>query len=246
VPSLFAEINDNVLRAAPLLIGFAAVVVLVPLLFPSDRSGSGTSVVLWGLLSYYLHRTVLFDLKFNLWGKARTRNGEPVPDEAIGWFLFLYLIFVAVTFIPAVIVAFKFADPTRVTAEHFVLVVLLAAAPLMWVFLMLFGTLFPAVAARESPSPLTALRAARRTWWRVGLQLLLLPGLYGVASLFVVGQAFVWMEGAGLSQPVVLAADVLLTAISMVGQVLTVTILVRAYRSSWHAPAQGQAQSAEA
>jgi hypothetical protein len=233
VSSLFKEIAQNVKGAVPLLLGFAAVLVLLPMLFSGGTGGSGTSVVIWGILSYYLHRAALFDLGFNLLGKPVTRTEAPVPPESIGRFLFLYLIFIGLSVVPALVVAFKIATPTEASKESFIGVILIVALPLMWVLLILFGTLFPAAAARQSLSPLAALRAARRTWWRIALQLLLLPFLYGVVMLFLLSKAYAWLEGSGLPMPVTVAVDILLTAVATVGQVLTVVVLTRAYRIGW-------------
>jgi hypothetical protein len=73
--------------------------------------------------------------------------------------------------------------------------------------------------------------------------LLLLPFLYGTVMLFLLSRAYDWLERSGLPTPATVAADIVLTAIALVGQVLTVVILTRAYRLGWPqaAPAQSDA-----
>jgi hypothetical protein len=222
----------------PMLLIFAAILAALPLILPSKSQNSGSGLVVSSIIIYYLHRQVLFDLPMSLWGKARPPEGVDMPAESVVRFIFVSLLFTLLFVVPAAFVGYKWSMLVRHRFDEtqFIGMTMTVGAVLLWILLSAFGTALPAAASKLPFSPSRAFQAGRKTGLRVAMQLVLFPGLTFVAVLgllIVVGQI---LDPDALAAPLSFGFDIVATALFLIPSVMTVVILVRAFKAAYPAP----------
>ncbi len=229
----------SALRANFLLTLIVAVMTTaLPLMFENPARNSGTSFAASTLFLYFVHRQVLFGTNATL----QPPVGTILPKDSIGRFMLVTLFFTVLILLPAGLVGYFWARGLEGAQflNQFLGMTIMVMIPWMWLLFAAIGTLLPAAASRVPFSFAQALRAGRKSGIRVAIQLAVFPGLALVVLLALVNL------GAGLLDPLGGAAqfalNVIVQAILLIPSIMTVVILVRAFRTS-HVGGQGALQA---
>jgi hypothetical protein len=232
--SLLAEMA-TALRANLLpTVVYSVMVTALPLLFENPAGNTGTSFAVSTLYLYFIHRQVLFGTNARL----QPPVGTVLPKDSIGRFFLVTLLLCALILLPAALAAYFWARGLEGAQflDQFLGMTIVVMIPLMWVLFAAIGTLLPAAASRVPFSLAQALRAGRKSGLRVAMQLAVLPGLALVAVLaLVILVARLLGPLGGAAQ---FAMDAAVQAIVLIPSIMTVAILVRAFRTS-HVGGQG-------
>lgn len=218
-----------------LLLLFSALLTALSLLLPSKTNNLGSSLVTSSILIYFLHRQVLFGLHIKAFGKSVPPQGVVVPKDSTGRFILVSVFFTLIVAVPAGFVAYKWAtlQQGQFAKDQFTGMLLIIGVVLLWIALSAIGTALPAAASRLPFSISRAWQAGRKIGLRVALQLVLFPGLTWLALL-----AFAlfcgWAIGPRLqTPPISYAAEIFFGALFMIPSVMTVVILVRAFKTAY-------------
>jgi hypothetical protein len=187
-----------------------------------------TALVLLPVVNYFLYRIALFDLRPPYLARFAQPKGQ-VPSEAI----FRFTVVLSLPFLLSAFVAFLLPLITQPESDTGKDLIMLAILGVFWMALSVFGTLLPAVAARQPLSPRAALDAARGRWTGVAIQLFLVAGVMGATILIATTVGKYRLNELQAAPPFHYTVDILLNAFGWASQVPTVVILTRAYRQGW-------------
>lgn len=233
------SITTDIIKAIkinfPLLLIYSGVITALPLIFSDTSQFAGGNFVVTTLIIYFLHRQVLYDLPMSLLGKATAPEGTDMPKDSMGRFVLVSLLFTLLFITPALFVAYQWAVNAqgRLNRDQFTGMTFIVSIPLLWILLSTIGTALPAAASKLPFSLRSAFHAGRKAGLRVALQLLIYPGLTTIAAFGLVvllGKAF---ADTAISAPVSFGMNVVIGAVFMIPSVMTVVILVRAFRTAY-------------
>ena len=233
--SIISEMAKAIRNSFVLLLLFSALMTILPMLLPSGSLSGGTSFIVNTILIYYLHRQVLFGPSGLFVGRGLRAGDVLIPKDSFGRFVLVSGLFALMFALPAGFVAYKWSMLSRGQFDktQFFGMMVIVSFLLLWVLLSALGTALPAAASRLSFSLGRAWRAGRKTGLRVAGQLILFPG---VTFLALLGFAYAldWVFGARLTVvPASYGVETLLGALFLIPSVMTVVILVRAFKAAY-------------
>ncbi len=158
-----------------------------------------------------------------------------VPKDCTLRFFLVSLVFSVLVAVPALFIAYFWAtrDPMLMTTGPLLGLMTTLGAVLLWIVLSAIGTALPAAASGLPFSVGRAFQAGRKTGLRVAMQLILFPGLTWVTviSLVIFTNRY-FREGPG-SPLGTFVFEVVFGALIMIPSVMTVVILVRAFKVAY-------------
>lgn len=177
------------------------------------------------LMAFLFHRHFLFGEELTL-RRLGANAGKPVPKW--GWFLLASVGLMALPMAPGLVVAISMAG-VQFGGADVVVIMILIMLPAYLVVLGLFGTVLPALVARD---PGYRLAAGMRTFFPSMGHLILGPGAAGLVALAatiglgVGGQAL----GASAGSVAELAMVIFSRTLGFLPTILAVAVLCRMYR----------------
>lgn len=232
--SLLAEMATALRANLLMTVVYSVMVTALPLLFDNPAGNTGTSFAVSTLYLYFVHRQVLFGTN----AKLQPPPGTVLPKDSIGRFLLVTLLLCTLILLPSTLAAHFWARGFEGAQflDQFLSMTIVVMIPSMWLLFAAIGTLLPAAASRVPFSLTQALKAGRKSGLRVALQLAVLPGLATIAVLALV--ILITRLLGPLGGTAQFAFDAAVQATVLIPSIMTVVILVRAFRSS-HPGGQG-------
>ncbi|KIC09625.1 hypothetical protein RA19_15005 [Leisingera sp. ANG-M1] len=223
----------------PLFAIFSAIPVALDLFieFANVRSSSGAigaNLFLYALITLYSHRLLLSGKSIPFSAMFGRKQNSPLegPQKPFMLRLVAFWLFSAVVWALFCWAVYQIAGGEGRDVLYVVMIIaLVPAAPVVYVALALFGTVFPAAAALQDAAMSNALARGKKTFWRTLFRLIAGNGLFTLAAL--AGATFLFFAvGGGINFALETFLSFLSGLVGLFGIHLTATALCMAYEEA--------------
>ncbi|MCW1933006.1 hypothetical protein [Pararhodobacter zhoushanensis] len=234
MPSLFAYLVRAVAHSFPVVAFFA--VLMVGLASLNADGGSNSTMLITLLFFYGALFQVLLLRPRRFWSRTwETDDGKPLLTIANLWrFLGVSLLyFVVIILLPVTLIVDFTPRDTPDFRNAVASLAFVAMIPWSGLILSVFGTQLPAAAMGRPMSLRKTLRAARKTWWKVLLQLALIALPAMLALFWSLNQVAPPNEQNWPSPVIPFALSLVEFIVTSLPVVLSIGILCRAYEQGY-------------